>query len=329
MSDVQHLRVAPPNVLRQKNVVLTASTSRRASRLIMWPAERPYKSKMARKKGASSAPAPKGKMASTRARVSKDAGKVEQDSPKTSKTNKNTSKRARSPPPDHEESQPVSPSLISSRRPTKPTKRLGTGRPATTHHEPPAKAPKVTKRKAQCSGEGEYVPPAGDMSDSQFNNKISALKACLNVNLNESYEKSPMPKPLKTGEGEDYGEDSDDSVGVQVVSDDEEQEQVQYNPTYPEDDLEDDDDADDADDEEQLGGNMVIDNQEYEEHTPSKRWWVGNKESELCDLWAEERALYVFSETQHRDPNFRDNCHRRFAAILQIPREYIKFYVTN
>ena len=69
-------------------------------------------------------------------------------------------------------------------------------------------------------------------------------------------------------------------------------------------------------------GTMVLDEEEYDETTPVKDLFRGDKEEELCRLWEEEKSLYLSTEPGYRDPNHRRDVIRRMALLLQIRRKW-------
>ena len=227
---------------------------------------------------------------------------------------------------------PPSPSLIKGHRPSRnASKTVGLSRPkakVTTPSPAPTPTPVKTPRKEKVKAPVKHVktvkqvktaksakhvssplPSDNEDSDSVPNSEVISLKASLSVDLDNSLQKTPVSKPGKVGEADDYLDTDSDEENVELQAHSRQGEDVE-------------DDAESEGSDGEPAGNMVTDDLEYDETTPSKNWWVGDRETDLCDLWAEERALYVFSENQHRDPSYRDNCYKRFAAILQIPREY-------
>ena len=62
----------------------------------------------------------------------------------------------------------------------------------------------------------------------------------------------------------------------------------------------------------------------FEDNTKSfDDWWIEDptREETLCDLWREERSLYVMRATGHRIPSNKTGILKKFAMVLEMPRE--------
>ena len=54
-------------------------------------------------------------------------------------------------------------------------------------------------------------------------------------------------------------------------------------------------------------------------------WWSedSTREETLCQLWQDEKCLYVMNYPGYKDPAVRDTVLKRFSTCLHVPREYM------
>ena len=161
--------------------------------------------------------------------------------------------------------------------------------------------PKKKKAQVKRQLEEQYIEPTEDSDNaseiSEGNLTADKIRSLVQDELNNSNIEDKR-RPNKIGRSNDYIEDDSDDDNGAVESD--EENEAANNVSL---------------------GNMVLDEEVFDETTPVKDLYTGDKEEELCRLWEEEKSLYISSEPGYRDPNHRRDVIRRMALLLQIRRK--------